>query len=150
LTVAPRRARLGRSTIEILETDENRAQERQELRNDENYRTKTRKESDIDMTRFPARTYGARLSALVAGSILVVASVTTAAALDRSLTDRDIRDALEDEMSFDGNVPFDAIDVSVDNGVATLTGQVRSLLAKDRCGSRESSRASAPSWTASK
>jgi osmotically-inducible protein OsmY len=70
--------------------------------------------------------------ALALAICLVVPPPSTMAAAD--VTDREITDAVENEITFDQAVPLAAIDVSTENGVVSLSGNVSNLLAKRRAG----------------
>jgi osmotically-inducible protein OsmY len=48
------------------------------------------------------------------------------------IADREVTEGIEQEILFDPAVPFDAIDIATTNGVVTLQGRVKSLLAKER------------------
>jgi len=50
----------------------------------------------------------------------------------RTMTDKEITSAVEEELIFDQAVPFYDIDVSTTRGVVMLAGSVNNLLAKDR------------------
>ncbi|MCF7989592.1 MAG: BON domain-containing protein [Thiohalocapsa sp.] len=55
-----------------------------------------------------------------------------APAAQARLGDREIADAIEDQLLIDGVVDVNRIDIEVEDGIASLTGQVGNLLAKDR------------------
>lgn len=57
---------------------------------------------------------------------------TTPASTPNPIDDGDVRRALERELMTDHAVPFDAIDVRVDQGVVRLSGSVDNLLASER------------------
>jgi osmotically-inducible protein OsmY len=59
-------------------------------------------------------------------------AVPAAMAVQAPVTDSEITDAVEDELLVDEVVPFDEIDVTTRDGIVTLTGNVKHLLAKDR------------------
>lgn len=70
-------------------------------------------------------------------AIGLVASLLPAASVaagnpDHPLEERDIADAVENELGHDGIVDLNSIDVRVDDGVVELTGVTRTLLARDR------------------
>lgn len=65
--------------------------------------------------------------AVFATLVVVVPAVVMAAP-----TDTQIADAVEDEYMFDRAVPYDAVDVSVTDGVVDLSGEVNNILARDR------------------
>lgn len=65
------------------------------------------------------------------GGVLVAVAVA-AVAQAQPFTDQDVADAIENELLFDQAVPANKIDVRVDDGVATLEGQVTNILASER------------------
>ncbi len=65
---------------------------------------------------------------LVAAGLLVC----PAAGQQQNMTARDIADSVEDELIFDAAVPSHKIDISVTEGVATLTGTVDNAMARQR------------------
>lgn len=67
----------------------------------------------------------------VAAAIAVVALPASVFAA-KTFTDLDIADAVEDELFLDPAVVSRRIDIDVRNGIATLTGSVDNVLAKDR------------------
>jgi len=64
--------------------------------------------------------------------ILLSAVAPPAGAADREISDPAITDAVEDEFFFDRAVPFNDLDVSSNEGIVTLTGDVDNILAKER------------------
>jgi osmotically-inducible protein OsmY len=76
-----------------------------------------------------------RFVAIVAAMLAVALMALPApAAPQQELTDRNISDAIEDEMLFSTAVPANMIDVKTSEGIATLTGTVDNILAKQRAG----------------
>ncbi len=63
---------------------------------------------------------------------LVVLGMTATPAGARTMTDQEISDAIEDEFIFDRAINANNIDVSVTQGIATLSGSTNNLLAKER------------------
>jgi osmotically-inducible protein OsmY len=57
---------------------------------------------------------------------------STQAALPQGPSDGDITTAIERELSMDGSVAMDEIDVTTRQGMVTLTGKVENILARDR------------------
>lgn len=71
--------------------------------------------------------------AFLAGNLAAVMAFSTSPAISApQLTERSIADAVEDEFLFDQIVSFDEVDVSVAEGVVTLSGTVTNLQAKRR------------------
>jgi osmotically-inducible protein OsmY len=67
------------------------------------------------------------------GTVLLVASPAAAMTSgDRTVSDDDVRAAIEDQYLGDATVPFHAIEVGVEDGVVTLTGDVDTILARRR------------------
>lgn len=71
------------------------------------------------------------LSALAAAQLFGV-SVAAAAAESEQVTDQAISDAVENELLFDQAVSVNNIDITVNQGIVTLTGSVNNVLAKER------------------
>lgn len=65
-------------------------------------------------------------------AICMVCILASQAGAVPSLNDINIRRAVEDEMILDRAVPFNSVDVSIADGVVTLTGTVSNLLTKER------------------
>ncbi len=59
-------------------------------------------------------------------------TVAPAQAVEKTFTDLQITDAVEDEFLFDQAIPLNEIDVKTDSGIVRLTGTVDNILAKDR------------------
>lgn len=64
-------------------------------------------------------------------AILLTANCDAAAAAPQ-MTDQSISDKIDDELLMDPGVISSKVDISTDNGVVTLTGQVNNILAKER------------------
>lgn len=65
-------------------------------------------------------------------TLLFSMTALTAAARNQPLPDQEVADAIEDEILIDNAILLNNIDVSVQNGIATLSGQVDNILAKER------------------
>jgi osmotically-inducible protein OsmY len=74
-----------------------------------------------------------RAAAVVALAIAVLLAGPAVAGA-QEMTDQAIADKIDDELIYDRAVPSDAIDVTVNEGVVTLTGTASNLLAKERAG----------------
>ena len=81
--------------------------------------------------RLPGSTHAVFVLATALGAGLLL-SPRSALAGNNSLTDGNIHNALENEILFDHAVMLDDIDVIVDQGIVTLSGEVSNKLAKDR------------------
>lgn len=64
--------------------------------------------------------------------LLLLFTVTTHVQAEEAMSDQAIADEIDDELLFDPGVNSSMIDLSVSNGIVTLTGSVNSLLAKER------------------
>ena len=65
-------------------------------------------------------------------AVLMVVFMSKAYAIPETNHDMDIQDNIEDELLYDGLVLPYGIDVTVEEGVATLSGHVADILSKDR------------------
>jgi len=74
------------------------------------------------------------LAALVLTTVVLplVAAAARGADVDREATDTAIANAVTDELLYDDAVPLNRIDVNVQQGVVSLTGEVDNILAKER------------------
>ncbi len=72
----------------------------------------------------------ARAAVILAALLLAGPSLTLA--LDRNVTDENVRDAVEDAIFFDKAVQLDPIDVTCVDGIVTLSGTTDNILAKKR------------------
>lgn len=73
------------------------------------------------------------LAAFLALAMTASAAVSAfGGTMDAVLNDNNIRASIEDEFLFDRAVPLNDIDVTVTDGIASLTGRVDNLLAKER------------------
>ena len=68
----------------------------------------------------------------VATLLLALAGAAGPARAEPALTDQQITDAIEDELAYDKAVPLNDIDIRTTNGIATLSGTVSTILAKER------------------
>jgi osmotically-inducible protein OsmY len=73
-----------------------------------------------------------RAGTVLAAACLLVAAASIAAGTEQRLTDRNINDAVQDELLFDQAVPSQRIDIMTKDGIVTLSGRVDNLLAKER------------------
>ncbi len=64
--------------------------------------------------------------------LMLFAGVDTGFALENELTDSNIRDAVENEILFDPAVSLNNLDVTVENGIVTLSKTASHLLARQR------------------
>lgn len=68
----------------------------------------------------------------IALTITLCVSAIASTSQDRPLDDQDVADAVENELSYDGVVDVNSIEVNVVDGVVELTGICRNLLARER------------------
>lgn len=64
--------------------------------------------------------------------LLLPGSVWAGAGTDTSPTDQQIADAIEDELLFDRSISLNAVEVRVNDGIATLRGTVDNMLGQER------------------
>jgi len=65
-------------------------------------------------------------------ALLLAPPVVAMTSGDHTVSNDDVRAAIEDQFLGDATVPFSAIDVGVEDGVVTLTGDVSTVLARRR------------------
>ena len=73
-----------------------------------------------------------RVLAGIMAFAFLLAGVSWSQTDEEQLTDAEITNAVDDELTLDGPTPAMKIDVSTDEGIVTLTGEVNSILGKDR------------------
>lgn len=74
--------------------------------------------------------YGKIVCTIIAAIIITVGVATSVAA--QEIADSEIAEAVDDQLIADGAMPADGIDVAVNDGIVTLTGDVDNILAKER------------------
>jgi osmotically-inducible protein OsmY len=73
-----------------------------------------------------------RSTSFVIAAVVMVLVGSAAAWAVEPIPDQEVADAVDDELMADPATPAWSIDVSVDEGIVTLTGDVDNILAKDR------------------